>query len=152
MSSCPPPGVGAEGAGCERTHLLLSASAALLRQHLLRSVGPQAGHPRRGRGCTASLSHPHHAEGDQGNAETAVVQSTVFFDVSKVTPLLVFAGVLKPTLAFKSLGSLRNKKKSTKKFEMNQKYTLYIVNVVNDYSLVFNEIFTSVYGGPSSVF
>lgn len=33
------PGVGVEGAGCECTDLLLSASAALLRQHFLRGLG-----------------------------------------------------------------------------------------------------------------
>lgn len=73
------PGVGVEGAGCERTHLLFSTSAAVLWQHLLRSVGPQAGHQRGGCVGAASLSHPHHTEGDQGDAETTVVQSTAFF-------------------------------------------------------------------------
>lgn len=69
------PGVGVEGAGCECTHLLFSASAALLWQHLLCCMGPQAGYQRGGCVCTASLSHPHHPEGNQGNAETTVVQS-----------------------------------------------------------------------------
>jgi len=35
---------------------------------------------------------------------------------------------------------------------MNHKYSLYIGNVVNDYSLVFNEVSTEVYRGPSPVF
>jgi len=35
---------------------------------------------------------------------------------------------------------------------MNHKYTLNIVNVVNDYSLVSNEVSKEVYRGPSPVF
>lgn len=70
-----PPGVGVEGAGCERADLLLSASAAFLRQHLLCGVGSEAGHSRGSGVRSAGLSHTHHAEGDQGNAEASVVQS-----------------------------------------------------------------------------
>jgi len=70
----------------------------------------------------------------------------------------IFIFIFVYTLPFKSLGSLRNvfifqrKHCFFNKVNNNQKYTLYIVNVVNDYSrwkrLVSNEISPEVYQGP----